>query len=272
MEKLKNQKSNIFLNLACGDVYIKNSNWINLDYYSSNSFVRSVDLLSRLPLKDGTVSAIYCSHFLEHIPIDKVDFFLSECYRVLKIKGIIRIITPNFLEMCNAYVKSVKKNLDNSEFLITEILDQLVRKKQGGNLQKLYNRYLDEKNEKMIKFVYKRNGKNLFKRTKYKKKNFILRVANKFFRMYIYIISFLYPSSFKNQNISFASVGENHQWLWDYYQLRYKLEKNNFSFIKKMSFKKTNIKNFPVKYLDSNVDGKPRKGAESLYLEAKKTF
>ena len=58
--------------------------------------------------------------------------------------------------------------------------------------------------------------------------------------------------------------------LWDYYQLRYQLEKNNFLSVKKMSFKKTNIKEFPVDYLDSNIDGKPRKGICSLYVEAKK--
>ena len=270
MEKLKNQKNNIFLNLACGDVYVKNSNWVNLDYYSNNSFVRTTDLLSRFPLKDNTITAIYCSHFFEHIPLNKVNFFLSECYRVLKIGGSIRIVTPDFLEMCNSYLKYVGKNKDYSQFLITEILDQLVRKTRGGNLQNLYSKYLDENNKKMMRFVYKRNGKILFKKIKYKKQNYFLKVKNKFFSTYIYIISFLYPFSFKNQNISFAGVGENHQWLWDYYQLRYQLEKNNFLSVKKMSFKKTNIKEFPVDYLDSNIDGKPRKGICSLYVEAKK--
>ena len=77
MEKLKNQKSNLFLNLACGEIYIKNSNWINFDYSSKNKCVKTVDLLSRFPLTDNSISAIYCSHFLEHIPIEKVNFFLS---------------------------------------------------------------------------------------------------------------------------------------------------------------------------------------------------
>jgi len=270
MEKLKNQKSNLFLNLACGEIYIKNSNWINFDCYSNNKFVKTADLLSRFPLKDNSISAIYCSHFLEHIPLEKVNFFLSECHRVLKIGGSIRIVTPDFIEMCKAYIKYIHMDRDYSHYLITEIIDQLVRKRRGGHLGELHKKYLRDNNKKMVRFVYERNGKNLVNINENKKISFFFRLKNKLLRIYVYALSFFYPNSFRNQNVSFADIGENHQWLWDYYQLRDQLIKCNFSFIKKMKYNKSGIKNFPFNYLDVNFDRKPKKGRESLYIEAKK--
>ena len=124
----------------------------------------------------------------------------------------------------------------------------------------------------MIRFVYERNGKNLVNINEIKKISFFFRLKNKLLRIYVYALSFFYPNSFRNQNISFADTGENHQWLWDYYQLHDQLIKCNFSFVKKMKHNKTSIKNFPINYLDVNIDLKPRKGRESLYVEAKKVI
>jgi hypothetical protein len=41
------------------------------------------------------------------------------------------------------------------------------------------------------------------------------------------------PGSFIRQNVSFASVGEKHHWLWDYEQLEHRLEKVGFAKIRK---------------------------------------
>ena len=260
----------IYLNLACGNIYLKKKNWINFDFYSRDKFVKSIDLLKKFPLNDNSVDAIYCSHFIEHIPLSRINFFLNECYRVLKFKGFIRIVTPDFVEMCISYLKFLRKDPDKSTFLITEIIDQLVRKKNGGNLAELYRKYLKDNNIKMINFVYERVGKKLINKKQFIKKNIFFKIKNKLLKIYLYYLSFLYPTAFRNQNISFADIGENHHWLWDFYQLHDKLKKNKFSFIKKMNYRKTNIKNFPIKHLEMNNDYSPRKGKESLYIEARK--
>ena len=124
----------------------------------------------------------------------------------------------------------------------------------------------------MIRFVYERNGKKLFHTNKKKKISIFSKIRNKLLKIYIYSLSCFYPNSFRNQNISFAETGENHQWLWDYYQLRDQLLKCNFSFVKKMKYNRTSIKNFPINNLDLNFDGKPKKGRGSLYIEAKKVI
>lgn len=57
------------------------------------------------PFEDNSVSEIYCSHYIEHIPMEYVDqggakkdalfAFFDECYRILKPDGLVTIITPS---------------------------------------------------------------------------------------------------------------------------------------------------------------------------------
>jgi predicted SAM-dependent methyltransferase len=71
------------INLACGNTYVTDNGWINLDYNSTSPSVRRADLLGRLDLPDGGAELVYSSHFLEHIPRSEVSGFLGECFRVL---------------------------------------------------------------------------------------------------------------------------------------------------------------------------------------------
>ena len=58
----------------------------------------------KFPLKDGTVSAIYCSHMMEHLDRKQGDEFLKQCMRVLKPGGAIRFAVPNAFKVCFHYV------------------------------------------------------------------------------------------------------------------------------------------------------------------------
>lgn len=73
------QKHEIMLNLACGNRI--HPDWHNLDFSPSGKLVKKANLLGQLPYNNGTVSYVYSSHFLEHIPIRKAFHFLSECAR-----------------------------------------------------------------------------------------------------------------------------------------------------------------------------------------------
>jgi hypothetical protein len=78
----------------------------------------------------------------------------------------------------------------------------------------------------------------------------------------------LLPSAFREQNLSFATVGEKHAWLYDEHLLSSLLKKSGFAQVVRMSFDTTSIPNFPLQPLDVSADGNPRKGKESMYLEA----
>jgi predicted SAM-dependent methyltransferase len=71
------------------------------------------DLTKGIPLKNNTVSVIYSSHMLEHIPYSQLIPFLKECLRVLKTGGHISVCVPNARNYIQAYIE--KRYFRNSD-------------------------------------------------------------------------------------------------------------------------------------------------------------
>lgn len=63
------------------------------------------DIRNGLPYADGTVDAIYLGQIIEHWnPVHETPRFLSDCWRVLKSGGRIRITTPDLDRLLEAYM------------------------------------------------------------------------------------------------------------------------------------------------------------------------
>lgn len=270
-------------NLACGSIFLPD--WINLDYAPSPPWVQQCNLLRRLPVQDCSCRVVYTSHFFEHIPISKSASFLAEAYRILKPGGTIRIVTPDFSAICNAYISALHKgDTHQARFIQLEILDQCVRKKPGGELGKLYKSICQagsgEEHQSIKKLIYKRTGEKLSdclnERTpRFQKIN--ERLAHPkaalhllSIRLRVKIACWIAPSAFVEQNISLAAIGENHTWLYTFDELQSMLENAGFLEPQRMSFDTSNILDFPCDHLDMHPDGEPRQGAGSMYLEARK--
>ena len=74
--------------------------WTNVDIDQGDVLA---DLRRPLPFPDGCASHIYCSHVLEHLRNpDETYRFLSECRRVLRRGGKIRVVVPNIAEYLRA--------------------------------------------------------------------------------------------------------------------------------------------------------------------------
>ena len=80
------------LNLGCGDVYF--DGWVNIDMESEKADLKH-DLRSPLPYDDSSADYIYNEHFIEHLTVTEGLAFLSDCHRVLRKGGVLRIATPN---------------------------------------------------------------------------------------------------------------------------------------------------------------------------------
>lgn len=80
----------------------------------------------------------------------------------------------------------------------------------------------------------------------------------------------LLPRAFREQNVSLASVGERHHWLYDAHSLMQLLRANGFVAIERCTASTSRHTDFPFHALDLAADGQPRKGSESLFIEAKK--
>ncbi len=92
----------LLVNLGAGKE--GHAGWVNVDLYPYAGINCVFDCRKELPFPDGSVRAIFCEHFFEHIDYtEEVPFFLSECRRVLKDGGVIRIIVPDAGAYLHAY-------------------------------------------------------------------------------------------------------------------------------------------------------------------------
>ncbi len=275
--------SDAFVNLGCGSVFIDSPEWINLDFAPLSSSVRQANLLGRLPLESGETSFVYSSHFFEHIPRSQVPTFLMECFRIMKPGAVIRLVLPDLENMARAYLKHRDQGEHKkADFLVTEIIDQCVRTVPGGEMGALFRdmssqEHLEPLELELKQFVYERVGEVIgTKETEQRRGSeqpFTLKVraALNFLRKLILRV-WLYPlpAAFKRQNVSFAEVGEKHQWVWDFYQLGGALKKAGFINVARMSASMSAVEDIPVSILDLHPNGEPRKGAGSMYAEARK--
>ena len=274
---------NCYINLACGSFFVDNSNWINFDYSSSSNSVKKANLLKRLPLKQEIADLVYSSHFLEHIPYAKVTDFLTEILRILKPGGGVRLVLPDLENMANSYV-NLRKLGDHqkADFLVLEMIDQCVRNIGGGQLGVFYSNLASHPDQykSMIEFIRERTGEDSTAYNFRQKHNYnffskivastLAAIVRRIQRYWIKIVILALPSAFRDQNVSLAGIGERHHWIWDFYSLKKKLEAVGFVDVKRVSANTSIFKDFPFYQLDVDDRGKPRKGAESMYIEATK--
>jgi predicted SAM-dependent methyltransferase len=94
------------LNLGCGENYIQDDNWINIDLYNDKADLKH-DLFEPLPYPDNSVELIYAHHVIEHlfsnreeIKGDRHDFtraIFADWYRVLKPGGFVEVYLPDIV-------------------------------------------------------------------------------------------------------------------------------------------------------------------------------
>ena len=125
----------IKLNLGCG--HQVPDGWINIDNalgarFAKIPFFRALnrklrlfnlewsekiylhDLTRKFPWADSTIDVAYSSHTLEHFSREEGRRFLSECHRVLRKDGIIRIVVPN---LQNNIVEYIEGRIRADEFV-----------------------------------------------------------------------------------------------------------------------------------------------------------
>jgi len=275
------------LNLACGPIYLTEAHWLNIDFTAVGRDVKGHDLLSPLPFQDDEYDLVYCSHFLEHIPRRYIHSFLSECKRVLKPGGIIRLVLPDCEEMFATYLDLRSKGLHHeADFVMIEIIDQCVRDQGGGELGAFYSMVSSMASGQKAywhDFMAHRNGETLEVNLPEPQSlasidascnslpvlsaflgSIQLRVR---YIAHRFGLKLLLPA-FKRHNVSFASIGEKHCWLWDFHQVKAALELSGFSAVCRQSHLSSQYAMFPFFPLDATANGLPRKGKESMYVEA----
>jgi len=98
-KKIKSNKEiKKILNIGCGPIKYHSEKEdelvINIDKepFWKPDMVRDVE--KGLPFDDNSIEAIFSSYFLEHVNPANIDFFMYECWRVLKNKKKFSCIVP----------------------------------------------------------------------------------------------------------------------------------------------------------------------------------
>lgn len=274
MEKLK------YLNIGCGSKYHKS--WVNIDMGAFSSDIKEVNVLKGLPFRDNSFDVVYHSQVLEHIPREKAEFFIKECYRVLKKEGIIRVVVPDLENIIDEYKKLLNENLNNPteaseanyEWIMIEMIDQIGRNHFGGQMLQ----YLKQKEIVNEKFVYDRIGligknfrENYFNKTKKESK---IKFAFSSFRNFVISVKFFTKKGLRIFSTKKAKIGayrlsgEVHNWMYDRYSLSKLLKDCDFEQIQILNPHKSNIPEWEKYELD--VKNNEIYDPTSLFMEAVK--
>lgn len=97
------------------------------------------NLARGIPFPSDSFDAVYHSHFLEHLPRAAAKPFLTECCRVLKPGGTLRIVVPDLETIVGMYTLAIVdmdagnwRAATEHERAIYEMFDQMVRTESSG--------------------------------------------------------------------------------------------------------------------------------------------
>ncbi len=132
--------------------------WTNIDKLNLSDFAkqngyifRQEDVSNSIPYGNNSVDIITASHFLEHLDRNEGKKFLSECLRVLKPNGIIRLTVPDTELITRKYIDKsiseyrhlnvgVEKSDDDTQSLYELLLSGHKTVYDYGSLSKLLYR------------------------------------------------------------------------------------------------------------------------------------
>jgi SAM-dependent methyltransferase len=267
------------INLGCGSQF--HPDWINVDLVSSSPAVRGYDIRENIPYADREFDACYSSHVIEHFHQSEAEHFLSECYRILKPNGVIRIVVPDlesivrdyliYLEQADAGITEAAANYD---WMMLELYDQTVRTVSGGGM----GTFLLDPNITNKEFIVDRLGnetqnywsppisqRSLLEKIISKKTEQLLKNLRISISKVLVSVVFGKETMKAFEEALFRNSGEVHRWMYDRYSMKRLLQKAGFSQIKISRADQSSIPNFNTYQLDT-INGKIRK-PDSLFIE-----
>lgn len=244
----------ILCNVGCGVRH--HPAWINIDFHGVGEAVLQWDLRQGLPLPDRNCDAIYSSHTIEHFDRAGARGFLRECHRVLKPGGIVRLVAPDLEGIARAYLECLagaqrgEQGADaRYEWIVVELLDQLVRHQSGGEMLKLWCLPHVPAED----FIARRVGMEYWRAREHCKNR---------------IVSQAIPTDAMTVG-TFRLGGEVHQWMYDRYSLGQLVTQSGFVQVRHCSADSSFIEGFAGYDLDTEPDGTVYK-PDSFFLEAQK--
>lgn len=158
------------LNLGCGGLYKKD--YLNIDAFDDTVADKNMSALD-LKLKDNSIEKIEASQLIEHLGLMSSIYALSECFRVLKLNGVLDIETPDIKTSFKKYIigdREDRKNLLTWIYGLEtpgmqhifcfpdDLLEEILKKIGFTNIKKIF--YEVDKHQPILKITCKKTSKN----------------------------------------------------------------------------------------------------------------
>jgi SAM-dependent methyltransferase len=271
------------LNLGCGTSY--HPDWVNLDIVPQSRGVIACDFRRGLPFPEGSFDVVYHSHVLEHFTRDEGKAFMEEVSRVVRPGGVVRVVVPDLEDIARLYLEKLAAAMSGDEearadyeWMIIELLDQMVRERPGGDMRGYFLR----RQLRNAGFVRSRAGSEfditvgnaapkapLLKRFRLKGMRRLLEIGRD-------RASGLAAQAAGGRRAreryaigTFRDSGEIHKWMYDRYSLARLLDQVGLISITQCDAMTSRILDFTSYHLDVR-DNVPRKPG-SLYMEGIKS-
>lgn len=267
------------LNFGCGDRIA--DGWTNIDLNACDARVRHCNLLKGFPYPDRHFDAVYSSHVLEHFTREQALFLLREAHRVLKTTGVLRIVVPDLAGTCKEYLRVIALPDDDPhkaplyEWIVIELLDQLVRSRPSGEMGAFYQKLSAGSDKARADYVRSRTDSaagvpparvSLLDRCLRLTPG---KVAAKMTRLHLKCVGKLIPRHLRSMVFVETNLGERHRWMYDVYGLGKLCSEAGFVCWKSLAYNESAIPCFREDGLDCNPDGSSYKN-NSIYLEAQR--
>lgn len=280
LAKYENATTPMYLNIGCGRRY--HHAWVNLDLESNDPAVIRHDVTHGLPFESQSFHAVYHSHVLEHLKPKQGAELISECFRVLKPGGVLRIVVPDLESITKLYLKTHGEACDgdpsaqvNYHWMKLELIDQMVRENSGGQM----GRYMARQDLENKEFVRSRvgdefsicqspdagnsAGPSIWSRLAHATQKMRIQIVRHMIRWALGVEaqSAFDVGMFRNQ-------GEVHQWMYDRFSLNALCAEAGFQQFQVCRADESRIENYAQFELDS-VDSHVRK-PDSIFVECQK--
>lgn len=264
------------LNIGCGPRIAPG--WTNIDLVSAHPNVISHNILRPLPFEDQSFDVVYASHVLEHLTKAQGESLVREARRVLRVGGLLRLVVPDLEATCREYLR-ITSDFDAKkyEWILIELLDQLVRTKSGGAMRDYYEMLANSANQQHRAYVQERTGEDFqafktptshdwFERFRHVN---LRKLARKITFAYIGLLRRMVPGSLRATIGDYTTPGEKHRWMYDRWGLKLLCESAELSDIEFLTSSVSSIPGFNNDGLDVRPDGRPWKGT-SIYCECRR--
>lgn len=92
----------VCINLGSG--HWKLPGWVNVDLDRGSRPDVCADLSGCLPFRDGCADYMHTEDFIDQLELEQARCFLRECRRILKPRGVLRVLTPDVEQLTRLYL------------------------------------------------------------------------------------------------------------------------------------------------------------------------